>query len=86
MTGWHELRGDGNGGLGPCGANLGPCSCPRLPIPEPGVQRTAMSDTKKEIDQDKGDEVLKRMLKTPPKPLGKDKKAKKDDSKTIQKS
>jgi hypothetical protein len=27
-----------------------------------------MSDTKKEIDQDKGDEVLKRMLKTPPKP------------------
>ncbi len=29
-----------------------------------------MSDAKKEIDQDKGDEVLKRMLKTRPKPHG----------------
>ena len=33
-----------------------------------------MADTKKELDQEKGDEVLKRMLKTPPKP--KDKNAK----------
>ncbi len=31
-----------------------------------------MSDTKKELDQEKGDEVLKRMLKTPPKPHEKD--------------
>jgi len=27
-----------------------------------------MSDTKKDKDQEKGDKVLKRMLKTPPKP------------------
>jgi len=37
-----------------------------------------MSDTKKEIDQDKGDEVLKRLLKTPPKPNKGTKKGKED--------
>lgn len=39
-----------------------------------------MSDTNKKTDDEKRDEVLKRMLKTPPKPHEKGEKTKKSDA------